>query len=428
TRHDGTPCFYPYAVQYYRAELLMFMGLWAGAEQAMRRNLAWSGQSGDAGQRSDSLLDLGRLAMLRDDDYRTAIGLLDEALQLAQGRDYHHNTIRALSNIAGCHWRLGEFDRALEFYQRSLDLARRTGDPHTEAVALSNIGTIHQNRGNDGDALRCYEQARALFRRLGDVYRESQVTGSMGVVHYDRGRLAEAQSCYQEKMRIARLVQDGSGLAYALGSLAMVHADLGQDEQALRCYGEAGTLARQRGDLRLQAINLGNLGGLHKQRGRLQQAIACLDGAIAIAGPLGIKFYLADFHYHRADARCRAGELAGAAADAVRALALTAALDNPDDLFKCRALRLRLRCLMAGGRRGREAALGALERMLPFAPGPALRADLLYDLRALRRLAGDGGRARGYGAQAARAYAELLRATPKQEYRDRLAELAKGPA
>ncbi|BAY23236.1 tetratricopeptide TPR_3 [Calothrix sp. NIES-2100] len=62
---------------------------------------------------------------------------------------------------------LGEYQRAIEFYQQSLDISKEIGDIRGEANTWFNLGEVLENVNRESDALGAYRNARELYQTMG---------------------------------------------------------------------------------------------------------------------------------------------------------------------------------------------------------------------------------------------------------------------
>jgi len=65
-------------------------------------------------------------------------------------------------------WKLGERQKALEYYNLSLSLNRAVGDRASEANTLNNIGLVYNDLGERQKALEYFNLSLPLLRAVGD--------------------------------------------------------------------------------------------------------------------------------------------------------------------------------------------------------------------------------------------------------------------
>ncbi|MGJ5635019.1 tetratricopeptide repeat protein, partial [Nostoc sp. CALU 1950] len=63
---------------------------------------------------------------------------------------------------------LGQYPKALEFYQQALAIRQKIGDRAGVGTTLNNIGAIYKSLGQYPKALEFYQQALAISQQIGD--------------------------------------------------------------------------------------------------------------------------------------------------------------------------------------------------------------------------------------------------------------------
>ncbi|MFM7353756.1 MAG: tetratricopeptide repeat protein, partial [Microcystis aeruginosa] len=70
-------------------------------------------------------------------------------------------------NLGNVYYFLGEYQKAIEFYQQSLAILREIGDRGGEANAWFNLGVTYDKLKRISEAKEAYLQSRELFQALG---------------------------------------------------------------------------------------------------------------------------------------------------------------------------------------------------------------------------------------------------------------------
>ena len=75
----------------------------------------------------------------------------------------------SLISLGNAYGSLGQYERAIAFYQQSLDISREIGDVLGESLSLNNLGDAYDSLGLDReqDALEAYRNARELYQTMG---------------------------------------------------------------------------------------------------------------------------------------------------------------------------------------------------------------------------------------------------------------------
>jgi tetratricopeptide (TPR) repeat protein len=73
----------------------------------------------------------------------------------------------ALGNLGSAHAKLGDAQRAIDYYQQSLAIAREIGDTAGTAFRSYNVALLYQRRGDATAALPLAQQAASAFAQIG---------------------------------------------------------------------------------------------------------------------------------------------------------------------------------------------------------------------------------------------------------------------
>ncbi|MCZ8243779.1 MAG: tetratricopeptide repeat protein, partial [Microcystis sp. LE19-131.1A] len=71
------------------------------------------------------------------------------------------------NNLGAVYDSLGEYQKAIEFYQQSLAITREIGDRGGEASSWFNLGLTYYKLDRISEAKEAYLQARELYQALG---------------------------------------------------------------------------------------------------------------------------------------------------------------------------------------------------------------------------------------------------------------------
>ncbi|HYR06469.1 MAG TPA: diguanylate cyclase [Longimicrobium sp.] len=88
--------------------------------------------------------------------------------------------------------RVGEYDKALEYYRQLLAIHQATGRTAAISTAYFNMGTTLENKGDPAAALDYYRRSLALEQQRGDSAEIAVVERSIGIAMTKAGRPAQA--------------------------------------------------------------------------------------------------------------------------------------------------------------------------------------------------------------------------------------------
>ena len=152
-----------------------------------------------------------------------------------------------LTSFGIAHIALGDYRKALELYGQALEINRRIGDIRGEGTFLNNMGLAHAALGDYRKALELYGQALEINRRIGDIRGEGAVLGNMGIAHFSLGDYLNALELHGQALEIDRRIGDIRGEGTDLGNMGNAHVKLGNKKKALECWNNAKKLFNEMG-------------------------------------------------------------------------------------------------------------------------------------------------------------------------------------
>src|SRR6266567_2311527 len=169
------------------------------------------------------LLDIGFDYLIRWGHYRLTV----EMYQKLQGHLHDPQTdANSKYDLGSCYRALGEFTRAIDFFEQVLAITRKAGDRLNQAVSLGNLGHCYYELGQIRRAIDLYEQALAIASEMGDQSGTAVDLISLGNCYYELGQMPQALSLYEQALAIQRQIGYRHGEALGLVGLAAVYENL----------------------------------------------------------------------------------------------------------------------------------------------------------------------------------------------------------
>jgi tetratricopeptide (TPR) repeat protein len=218
--------------------------------------------------------------------------------------------------------RLGQFRRAIDFYEQALAIARDRGDRSGEGAWLGNLGAAYGSLRESRRAIDLLEQALVINREVGDRQNEASYLGNLGSAYADLGDTRRAIDLYEQALVVTREIGNRGGEGWWLWGLGNRYADLGDTRRAIDLYEQALAIARDIGERGVEMNQLNNLGDIYVDRDEWKQAIQHYDQAIRIADEIGDIQIQSEARNGLAKAHLLLGELSAARqiAEAARTL------------------------------------------------------------------------------------------------------------
>jgi CHAT domain-containing protein len=175
---------------------------------------------------------------------------------------------------------LGQYQKALEFYQQSLIIAREIGDRQGELNAVNNSGLAYSSLGQYQKSLELYQQSLTIAREIGDRQGETSVLSNSGSAYSSLGQYQKSLELYQQSLIIAREIGARKSELSALGNSGNASIFLGEYQKALEFYQQTLIIAREISDREGEGLVLASIGTTLQSQKLPEPAIAFLKQSV----------------------------------------------------------------------------------------------------------------------------------------------------
>ena len=236
---------------------------------------------GNYRQSIDSLLDLS-LALLAAKDFKATQRVLDSTAHLALLIQDTLSQSGVYNNRGLLHYRQGQYDQSLLFYQKALQLDRQMQDSARVERRLKNIGISYKQMGRYQKALETYQEALSVARSLALEGEIASINNSIGNLYNSLKDFEKAKFHFGEALTVWQKSGDNRRVSIAFNNLGNAKLGLDLVQEAIADYLKALELKRQYGSPVSQSITLNNLGEAYLKLGEYDQAEAFFMEALTI--------------------------------------------------------------------------------------------------------------------------------------------------
>lgn len=190
---------------------------------------------GDQKVLSDALAQLGYLRYFRG-DFHEALKDLQRCYAISQAIGRDANRRLALAYIAHIYAdaKVGQYAKAIEYYQQLLAEYKATGNKTGVADTLFNLGSTCERKGDLSAALVWFRRALAMEQELGRAAEAAFVKRSIGMTLQKLDRPAEALPPFDQAAAYFAKSKDEDRLQMVLASRAIAYRKLGRLDEAIR--------------------------------------------------------------------------------------------------------------------------------------------------------------------------------------------------
>ena len=160
----------------------------------------------------------------------------------------------------------GDYDRALEWYEKSVEIKKDIGDRAGLAATYNNIASIHYNRGDYKSALQRFEEAAKILEELGDRAELATTYNNIGEVYRACGDYDRALEWHDKARKIREEICDSAGMATTYNNIGLIYYARGDYERALEWYEKARKILEELDDRANLAATLHNMGMLAMEK------------------------------------------------------------------------------------------------------------------------------------------------------------------
>ncbi|MFC1544916.1 tetratricopeptide repeat protein [Gemmatimonadota bacterium] len=220
-------------------------------------------------------------------EYDKALEYYEKSLKIDEELGNRRNVAGSLHEIGRMHQARGAYDQALEYYEKSLKINEEIGNRDGGARSLHQIGIINQQRGNYDLALNYYEKSLKIKEELGNRAGGANSLHQIGMIHQMRGAYNKALEFYEKSLIIMEEIGDRAGVANSLGQIGIIHQQRGNYDLALDFLGKVLKSMEELGNRAGVANSLHQIGIIHQLRSEYGKALEFYEKSLKIMEEIG---------------------------------------------------------------------------------------------------------------------------------------------
>ncbi len=179
----------------------------------------------------------------------------------------------AYSRLGNISYTIGDWDDALDYYNKVKTLGVKLNDNVKVAEAYRITGHIFKRQSKWEDALKAFLDGVKALENTDNPAGTSDAYRGMGYVHWRMGDYAQAKSNFEIAMKYAEQSRDKVTIGLVHIEWGLVFSDLGDLEVAIGHYKESIDILEQARDYQQLSRAYNNLGDIYLQRNEWDDAI-----------------------------------------------------------------------------------------------------------------------------------------------------------
>ncbi|HEQ79160.1 MAG TPA: tetratricopeptide repeat protein [Euryarchaeota archaeon] len=241
------------------ADLYFTLGRWDESLERYNTLLEASIQQNDAVAEARANLGLSEVYRNKGDWQRAhEYGLI--AMNKSQSSNYQRGFAMALRNLGYVNWRLGNYDKAQEYYNSCIAAAAQIKDMETMGIIYIEIGNLTSVRGKLDEAMKIYSKSIKILETNKNFRELARAYNNLGDVYLQKKEWANALTHFEKSKRYADRMGDKNMAAWADLNAGEAHANLGNLENAIENCKRALDILKETGDK-------SGISGVHKTLG-----------------------------------------------------------------------------------------------------------------------------------------------------------------
>src|SRR3954447_20980258 len=205
-----------------------------------------------------------------------------KAAEASDRIDYRQGCAQAYLSLSIAYADAGDIREGIRYSELALALYEELEQFEPQAQVLNNMGTFAYFSGQWDEAVQLWDRSRELRLRTGDAVEAANATNNVAEVLSDQGYLADAERRFREALRVWKAAGFEGGVAYALANLGRVAYRDGRPEEGLPMLREARASFGDSGFVAQVLETDTRIAECHLVAGQPEQALVISDGALAV--------------------------------------------------------------------------------------------------------------------------------------------------
>ena len=219
-----------------------------------------------------------------------AVKYAKQALNLAKFIKYETGELEALAKAGVSNHYLGNYEKALEYYNQLLNIYRKKGDKKYIAGYLNNIGACYYKLGNYDKAIENYHESLKIREELEDKKGMASSLNNIGNIYDDLSKYNKALEYYSRSLTIKEKLNDKKGMESTLNNIGIIYNKLGKYDKALDYHHRSLKIKKEIGNKKGIAIALYNIGKVYEEKDNYNDALKYFQQALQYKEEAGDKW------------------------------------------------------------------------------------------------------------------------------------------
>lgn len=271
-----------------KAATMEALASWEEAVRCYKQLYSLRKAAGSPKQQAAALNRLSRVYYMKE-DFPNSQDSAQRALELARESKDPEESADAYYNLGKHHWRLCDYDRALECMKAAAENAARIPDDQVRARYLNSAGILCLEKSDYTAAQNYFQEAKAIYHQKNDKRGLLECQVNLSILRRNQGSLAVARKEILEASMLSQEIGDPYRIAACAVNQAELEIELADYQQANRLNERAGRIYNELSHSLGQTHYLQNEAHLHRIQANLDAALEAAYKARIIAEDRSLK-------------------------------------------------------------------------------------------------------------------------------------------
>ena len=221
-------------------------------------------------------------------DFDNAINYYEKALELSESVDDNEGIAKSYNNIANICRNQGNYAKAIDLYMKALKINEAIDNKVGMAICLNNIGILYEFQKDLDKAIEYYTASLKIEEERANKKGIAASLGNIGNIYKDKKELDLALDYMMKSLAIKQEIGNKSGEAITMINVGNVYKSLNNFDKAVEYYNKSLILNQELNNQQGIAMCLNNIGVIHLKLDEFEQAQEYCLGSLEIAQELGI--------------------------------------------------------------------------------------------------------------------------------------------
>jgi len=223
--------------------------------------------------------------------FKNAINYYRDSIKILELTELEKEQLTQLSEIynklAFSRSIIGERKEAEINLTKALEYCRKIRDKDNESLILMSMGNLYGDMGQWDKAIEYFQDSLLISEEINNLRRKASILKGIGLACLFKGDTSTGYSYLKESINICKEIKALDVYAMALNNIGIYYDMLGRWKKAIEAYKESLSIAKKIKNIIVISNIMNNIGFAYSSLGESKQAIYYLKESVKIADKIG---------------------------------------------------------------------------------------------------------------------------------------------